>query len=62
MQWTGFNAVGNEGGWGDGGGAHSAMEGIASTQLLSYLPPCGNVDYVLPDLTGVFFFKDKLKV
>lgn len=54
--------MGNEGGWGDGGGAHSAMEGIASTQLLSYLPPCGNVDYVLPDLTGVFFFKDKLKV
>ena len=32
------------------------MEGIASTQLLSYLPPCGNVDDVLPDLTGFFFF------
>ena len=28
-----------------GGGDVIPMEGIASTQLLSYLPPCGNVDY-----------------
>ena len=38
------------------------MEGIASTQLLSNLPPFGNVYYVLPDLTGFFFFFFKISL
>ena len=40
MQWELREAGGN-----GGGGDVIPMEGTASTQLLSYLPPCGNVDY-----------------